>query len=75
MRIYYRDYVQPRVPERLFRTLSFDELYRAFGGKLAHWQDYITEFGMFQLYYCDTLANSPKVNSSGAIDGTFQRIY
>lgn len=52
MRIYYRDYVQPRVPERLFRTLSFDELYRAFGGKLAHWQDYITEF----------------VNSSGAID-------
>ncbi|TFK75628.1 hypothetical protein BDN72DRAFT_786875 [Pluteus cervinus] len=52
MRIYYRDHVLPRVPDRLRAGLHFEELYDAFGGKLAHWYDYTAEY----------------VNSNGAID-------
>jgi len=26
--------------------LSFEQLWDAFGGKLAHWQDYITDYGI-----------------------------
>ncbi|KAF8842845.1 hypothetical protein BDN67DRAFT_965290 [Paxillus ammoniavirescens] len=33
-----------RVPEALRHALSFELLYEAFGGKLAHWQDYINEY-------------------------------
>ena len=39
--------------ERLQEGLSFDELWDAFGGKLAHWQDYITDY----------------INSGGRLDG------
>ena len=35
------------MPERLRGPLNFEVLYDAFGGKLAHWQDYITDFGLF----------------------------
>jgi hypothetical protein len=30
--------------------LSFEHLWDAFGGKLAHWQDYITDYGMFSAH-------------------------
>ena len=35
----------PTIPERLRPGLDFEKLYEAFGGKLAHWQDYITDYG------------------------------
>ena len=44
-RKYYREHILPGVPEQLRRGLDFDKLYDAFGGKLAHWQDYITDYG------------------------------
>lgn len=37
----------PRVPERIRPGLNFEHLYDAFGGKLAHWHDYITDYGAF----------------------------
>ncbi|KAF8153053.1 hypothetical protein B0H34DRAFT_722079 [Crassisporium funariophilum] len=51
-RKFYQERIIPRVPERLRRRLDFEILYDAFGGKLAHWHDYITDF----------------VNSNGTID-------
>ncbi|TFK31804.1 hypothetical protein BDQ12DRAFT_693507 [Crucibulum laeve] len=51
-RVFFRERVLPRTPERLRAALSFEALYDAFGGKLAHWHDYITDY----------------VNSNGAID-------
>jgi hypothetical protein len=44
-RKFYRERVIPRVPERLRGPLNFEVLYDAFGGKLAHWHDYITDYG------------------------------
>ncbi|KAH8101751.1 hypothetical protein BXZ70DRAFT_931783 [Cristinia sonorae] len=43
-RRYYRDHLLPNVPERLRPGLDFERLYEAFGGKLAHWQDYIQDY-------------------------------
>ncbi|KXN82374.1 hypothetical protein AN958_02631 [Leucoagaricus sp. SymC.cos] len=43
-RTFFRDHLIPRVPERLRGRLEFEGLYEAFGGKLAHWQDFITDF-------------------------------
>ncbi|KAJ3512340.1 hypothetical protein NLJ89_g3572 [Agrocybe chaxingu] len=51
-RKFYRDRVLPRVPERIRGGLNFEVLYDAFGGKLAHWHDYITDY----------------VNSNGTLD-------
>jgi len=45
---YFRDHILPRVPERLRPTLRFEVLYDAFGGKLAHWHDFVTDYGMEQ---------------------------
>ena len=42
---FFRDRIIPHVPPRLRVGLSFDQLWDAFGGKLAHWQDYITDYG------------------------------
>ncbi|KAF7968000.1 hypothetical protein HWV62_32198 [Athelia sp. TMB] len=41
---YFRERLAPRMSERLQAGLSFDELWDAFGGKLAHWQDYVTDY-------------------------------
>ncbi|RDB23416.1 hypothetical protein Hypma_009439 [Hypsizygus marmoreus] len=41
---FFRERMLPRVPERLRPGLRFEVLYDAFGGKLAHWQDYITDY-------------------------------
>ncbi|KAG5636872.1 hypothetical protein H0H81_006533 [Sphagnurus paluster] len=43
-RAFFRDQVLPNVPERLRQGLKFELLYEAFGGKLAHWNDYITDY-------------------------------
>ena len=29
------------------KKLVFERLWEAFGGKMVHWEDYITEFGVF----------------------------
>ncbi|OCH92755.1 hypothetical protein OBBRIDRAFT_811484 [Obba rivulosa] len=41
---FYLERILPSVPEQLRSGLHFDRLYEAFGGKLAHWQDYITDY-------------------------------
>ncbi|KAJ3482419.1 hypothetical protein NLI96_g6990 [Meripilus lineatus] len=43
-RRYFRDRILPNVPERLRSGLDFERLYDAFGGKLAHWQDYVADY-------------------------------
>ena len=48
-RTYFLERILPRVPEALQPTLSFDVLYEAFGGKLAHWQDYVNEYSKLLL--------------------------
>lgn len=44
-RAYFNERMIPRVPHRLRSRLSFEQLYDAFGGKLAHWHDYCTDYG------------------------------
>ncbi|KAF8960879.1 hypothetical protein BDZ97DRAFT_1831239 [Flammula alnicola] len=51
-RKFFRERLIPRVPERIRGGLNFDHLYDAFGGKLAHWHDYVTDY----------------VNSNGTLD-------
>ncbi|KAI8989619.1 hypothetical protein BD414DRAFT_484704 [Trametes punicea] len=51
-RKFFRERILPSVPENMRMRLDFETLYDAFGGKLAHWQDYITDF----------------VNSNGRLD-------
>ncbi|THU84391.1 hypothetical protein K435DRAFT_870311 [Dendrothele bispora CBS 962.96] len=43
-RAFFRERLLSRVPEQLRHKLQFEALYEAFGGKLVHWQDYITDF-------------------------------
>lgn len=46
MRAYFRERVQPRLnalPPNV-RRLDFETLYDAFGGKVAHWYDFITDY-------------------------------
>ncbi|KAJ6613599.1 hypothetical protein B0H10DRAFT_1805148 [Mycena sp. CBHHK59/15] len=51
-RAFFNERILPRVPHRLRASLNFEPLYDAFGGKLAHWQDYCTDY----------------VNSKGVLD-------
>ncbi|KAG6333108.1 hypothetical protein ID866_5983 [Astraeus odoratus] len=44
MRAFFYDHLLHRVPESLRLPLSFELLYEAFGGKLAHWQDYVDDY-------------------------------
>ena len=44
---YFCGRIMPSIPKHLHAHLSFDELYTCFGGKLAHWSDYITDYGMW----------------------------
>jgi hypothetical protein len=44
-RIFFRDRLLPGVPGQLRGALNFERLFDAFGGKLAHWHDYITDYG------------------------------
>ncbi|CCL99349.1 uncharacterized protein FIBRA_01367 [Fibroporia radiculosa] len=43
-RRFFRERIVPIVPETLRSGLEFERLYEAFGGKLAHWQDYVTDY-------------------------------
>nr|GAT44417.1 predicted protein [Mycena chlorophos] len=43
-RAYFTTHILDRVPPKLHKRLDFERLYEAFGGKLAHWHDYITDF-------------------------------
>ncbi|KAF9049277.1 hypothetical protein BDZ89DRAFT_1006617 [Hymenopellis radicata] len=43
-RRFYHEQMLPRVPEYLRHQLDFESLYEAFGGKFAHWHDYITDY-------------------------------
>lgn len=43
-RAFFVEKMLPRVPENLRASLSFDSLYGAFGGKLAHWHDYVNDY-------------------------------
>ncbi|KAF8895884.1 hypothetical protein CPB84DRAFT_1815939 [Gymnopilus junonius] len=43
-RKFFRERLLPRVPEGYRPALNFEVLYDAFGGKLAHWHDYITDY-------------------------------
>ncbi|KAI0321508.1 hypothetical protein OF83DRAFT_276925 [Amylostereum chailletii] len=43
-RTYYERRLVPRVPENIRRGLDFEQLYEAFGGRLVHLQDYITDY-------------------------------
>jgi hypothetical protein len=44
-RTFFYEQMIPRVPERLRAGLDFEALFEVFGGKLAHWQDYIADYG------------------------------
>ncbi|KAJ7130273.1 hypothetical protein C8R44DRAFT_829697 [Mycena epipterygia] len=43
-RAFFNERIVPCVPHRLRPRLSFEHLYDAFGGKLAHWHDYCTDY-------------------------------
>jgi len=43
--MYFHERLLPRVPEPLRPALNFESLFDAFGGKLAHWHDYVTDYG------------------------------
>lgn len=43
-RRFFRERILPIVPEPLRYGLDFERLFEAFGGKLAHWQDFITDY-------------------------------
>ncbi|KAF7366723.1 hypothetical protein MSAN_00930400 [Mycena sanguinolenta] len=43
-RAYFNARILPRIPRRLSGRLNFEQLYEAFGGKLAHWHDYCTDY-------------------------------
>ena len=44
IREYYNDRLLHDVPEPLRKGLNFDQIHNYFGGKLAHWSDYLTEY-------------------------------
>jgi hypothetical protein len=44
-RIFFEERVLPRVPERFRSGLELERLYEAFGGRLVHIQDYVTDYG------------------------------
>ncbi|POY74716.1 hypothetical protein BMF94_2191 [Rhodotorula taiwanensis] len=41
---YFTDFLLPHVPDKLKSRLSFEEVYKVFGGKLAHLSDFVGEF-------------------------------
>lgn len=43
-RRYFREVILPNVPEHLRAGMDFERLYEAFGGKIAHWQDFTTDY-------------------------------
>lgn len=74
-RTYFMERILPHIPEPLRPTLSFDVLYEAFGGKLAHWQDYVNEYGEPLPGYRFFLLSHHhlSVNAGGNLDSTCSR--
>jgi hypothetical protein len=70
-RTYFEERILPRVPERLRSGLEFERLYEAFGGRLVHIQDYVTDYGGKFLLCEMCLAHrffSVLVNSNGRLE-------
>lgn len=42
---YFEEVLREEVPEELRAKLDFEEMYAVFGGKLAHLQAYVGDFG------------------------------
>ena len=72
-RVYFLERLLPNVPEALQPPLSFDVLYEAFGGKLAHWKDYINEYSELPFYQrVSTCSRSSfLVNAGGNFDSAY----
>ncbi|KAF9485627.1 hypothetical protein BDN70DRAFT_870925 [Pholiota conissans] len=81
-RKFFRERVLPRVPERIRAGLVFEQLYDAFGGKIAHWHDYVTDYvssnGTLDVkqsshfLQAHSLLNLHIIHSSQALTGTSQ---
>jgi hypothetical protein len=41
---YYEERLLPEIPPTLRRSLDFEKIFDFFGGKLAHWSDYLTDY-------------------------------
>ncbi|KAI0037074.1 hypothetical protein K488DRAFT_39841 [Vararia minispora EC-137] len=52
-RSFYERRLLPRVPETQRGSLDFERLYEAFGGRLVHWQDFITDYGTVYSSFSD----------------------
>jgi len=48
MRAYFRDRIQPQLATlpRNVRPIDFESLFEAFGGRIAHWTDFMTDYSM-----------------------------
>jgi hypothetical protein len=44
IRTYYKERLLSDIPKSLQKPLDFDKIHDYFGGKLAHWSDYLTEY-------------------------------
>ncbi|GAA5826711.1 hypothetical protein JCM11251_002864 [Rhodosporidiobolus azoricus] len=43
-RRYYKDVLEPHIPDKLKHKIDYEKVYEVFGGKLAHLSDYTSEF-------------------------------
>lgn len=43
-RQYFEEFLLPHVPDKLKDKISFETVYKVFGGKLAQTQDFVGEF-------------------------------
>ena len=57
------------MPEQLQPKLDFESLYDAFGGKLVHWADYVTDFGKALVLSRRPLLTKITVNANGDFSG------
>lgn len=57
-RVFFVERMLPRLSPRLQANLDFEKLYDAFGGKLAHWQDFIADYSKYHLIEARTLLTS-----------------
>jgi hypothetical protein len=73
-RTFFEERVLPRVPERFRSALEFERLYEAFGGRLVHIQDYVTDYGEKFRIVSMRLAHSVLVNSHGRLESEWLRL-
>ena len=64
-KMYFFDRLVPSVPDSMQETLAkkFEELYDAFGGKLAHWSDFVTDYGIIFIYHLNRDLEAKGVSS------------